>query len=173
MLCTIIAGFVRAVDGLNEWLGKTLAWLALGMVSVTFAVVVLRYGFNLGWIALQEAAIYMHALLFMLGAAYTLKYDAHVRVDIFYQRFGSKGRAWVDLLGAWLFLIPFCAFVVWSSWDYVLASWAIREGSHETGGLPLVFVLKSALLGFAGTLLLQGVAQSGKALLVLLDRSKS
>ncbi|MFN3920779.1 MAG: TRAP transporter small permease subunit, partial [Methylohalobius sp.] len=78
LFCTIIAGFVQAVDGLSEWLGRVLSWLSLGMVVVTFSVVILRYGFNQGWIAVQESVIYMHALLFMLGAAYTLKHDAHV-----------------------------------------------------------------------------------------------
>lgn len=170
VFCAIIAGFVRVVDGLSEWLGKTLAWLSLGMVIVTFLVVILRYGFNQGWIAVQESVIYMHALLFMLGAAYTFKHDAHVRVDIFYQRLGPKARAWIDFLGAWLLLIPMCGFIFWSGWDYVKASWSIREASREAGGLPLVFLLKSVMLGFAVSLLLQGMAQSGKALLTILDR---
>lgn len=170
LFCTIIAGFVRAVDGLSEWLGRVLSWLSLGIVIVTFAIVILRYGFNQGWIAVQESVIYMHALLFLLGAAYTLKHDAHVRVDIFYRRLSPKTRAWIDFLGAWLFLIPVCSFVFWSSLDYVLASWSIREASREAGGLPAVFALKSAMLGFAVTLLLQGLAQSGKALLTLLGR---
>jgi TRAP-type mannitol/chloroaromatic compound transport system permease small subunit len=167
--CTIVAGFIRAVDGMNEYLGRKLSWLSLAMVAVTFAVVVLRYGFNQGWIAMQEAVIYLHALLFMLGAAYTLKHDAHVRVDIFYQRLGKKGRAWIDFLGTWLFLVPFCGFVFLGSLGYVLDSWSVLESSREAGGLPVVFVLKSAILAFAITLLLQGVAQGGKALLTLLS----
>ncbi len=167
LVCAIIAGFIRLVDGLNEWLGRALAWLSLGMVIVTFAVVVLRYGFHQGWIAVQESVIYMHALLFMLGSAYTLKHDAHVRVDIFYRRLGPKARAWVDFLGTWLLLIPTCGFILWSGWDYVQTSWSIREVSREAGGLPAVFILKSAMLGFALTLLLQGIAQSGKALLLI------
>ncbi|WP_022949213.1 TRAP transporter small permease subunit [Methylohalobius crimeensis] len=170
IFCAIIAGFVRTVDGLNEWLGRAVAWLALGMVMVTFLVVILRYGFDLGWIALQESVVYMHAVLFLLGAGYTLKHDAHVRVDILYQRMGAKGRAWVDFLGAWLLLVPVCVFIFWSAWDYVAASWAIREASREAGGLPAVFLLKSVILGFAAIFLLQGVAQSGRALLIILDR---
>ncbi|XSG84161.1 MAG: TRAP transporter small permease subunit [Methylohalobius sp. ZOD2] len=170
IFCAIIAGFVRTVDGLNEWLGRAVAWLALGMVMVTFLVVILRYGFDLGWIALQESVVYMHAVLFLLGAGYTLKHDAHVRVDILYQRMGAKGRAWIDFLGAWLLLVPVCVFIFWSAWDYVAASWAIREASREAGGLPAVFLLKSVILGFSATFLLQGAAQSGRALLIILDR---
>ncbi len=166
----IIAAFVRGVDGFSNWLGRTVAWLSLGMVLVTFVVVVLRYGFDQGWIALQESVVYMHATLFMLGAAYTLKHDAHVRVDIFYQRLGAKGRAWVDLLGACLLLIPFCAFVLWASWDYVAASWQVRESSREAGGLPAVFLLKSLIPVFAVVLALQGVALALRALGVLMDR---
>jgi len=166
----IIAAFVRSVDGFSDWLGRTVAWLSLGMVLVTFAVVVLRYGFNQGWIALQESVVYMHAALFMLGAAYTLKHDAHVRVDIFYQRLGAKGRAWVDLFGSCLLLIPFCCFVLWASWDYVAASWQVRESSREAGGLPAVFLLKSLIPLFAALLALQGVALALRSLGVLVDR---
>ncbi|WP_296898622.1 TRAP transporter small permease subunit [Thiohalocapsa sp.] len=86
------------LDLVNTWVGRVVAWLALAMVLVTFLVVVLRYGFDAGSIALQESVTYMHAMLFMLGAAYTLQLNGHVRVDIFYQRFGPRGRAWVDLL---------------------------------------------------------------------------
>jgi len=113
----------------------------------------------------------MHALLFMLGAAYTLKHDGHVRVDIIYQRLRPRARAWVDLIGCWLLLIPFCVFIGWIGWDYVAASWAVRESSREAGGLPAVFLLKSVILMFAATVLLQGMAQSAKALLVLAGSS--
>jgi len=167
ILFAIIAAFVRAVDFFTEWMGRTVSWLSLGMVMVTAIVVVLRYGFDLGWIGLQESVVYMHALLFMLGASYTLKHDAHVRVDIVYQRLGARSRAWVDLLGSWLLLMPVCIFIGWIAWEYVAASWSVHESSREAGGLPAVFLLKSVILIFAATLLLQGLAQSGKALLII------
>ena len=167
----IIAAFIRAVDVFTEWLGRAVSWLSLGMVVVTTLVVLMRYGFDLGWIGLQESVVYMHALLFMLGAAYTLKHDGHVRVDIIYQRLRPRARAWVDLIGCWLLLIPFCVFIGWIGWDYVAASWAVRESSREAGGLPAVFLLKSVILMFAATVLLQGMAQSAKALLVLAGSS--
>jgi len=166
----IIAAFVRAVDVFTEWLGRAVSWLSLGMVVVTALVVLLRYGFDLGWIGLQESVVYMHALLFMLGAAYTLKHDGHVRVDIVYQRLGPRARAWMDLLGCWGLLVPVGVFIGWIGWDYVAASWAVRESSREAGGLPAVYLLKSVILVFAATLLLQGLAQSGRAVLLLAGR---
>ncbi|NIR25762.1 MAG: TRAP transporter small permease subunit, partial [Gammaproteobacteria bacterium] len=115
------------------------------MVLVTFAVVLLRYLFNTGWIAMQESITYMHALVFMLGAAYTLRHDGHVRVDIFYQKFSPRTRAWVDLLGTLLLLLPVTLFIAWVSWEYVSTAWALKEGSRETGGLPGVYLLKTAI----------------------------
>ncbi len=161
---THIAGFI---DRLNEWIGRAISWLTLGMVTVTFTVVVLRYLFNTGWIAMQESITYMHALVFMLGAAYTLRHDGHVRVDIFYQRFNRKGRAWIDLLGTLLLLTPMTVFITWVSWEYVAGSWALKEGSREAGGLPWVYLLKTAIPLMALSVLLQGCALALRAILVL------
>ena len=146
------------LDAINEWVGRTVAWLTLAMVIVTFAVVLLRYLFNIGWIAMQESITYMHALVFMLGAAYTLKHEGHVRVDIFYRKFSARTRAWVDLLGTLLLLLPVCIFIFWVSWDYVASAWQILESSRETGGLPAVFLLKSVIPLMAGLLILQGLS---------------
>jgi TRAP-type mannitol/chloroaromatic compound transport system permease small subunit len=145
------------LDSVNAWVGRAIAWLALAMVLVTFLVVVLRYGFDTGSIALQESVTYMHAMLFMLGAAYTLQRDGHVRVDIFYQGFSRRGRAWVDLLGTLVLLVPVCLFILASSWGYVAESWAVHEGSREAGGLPYVYWLKSLMVLMPLLLLLQGV----------------
>ncbi len=155
------------IDSLNEWIGRAVAWLTLAMVLVTCTVVILRYAFNSGSIALQESITYLHALVFMLGAAYTLRHDGHVRVDIFYRKFGQRGRAWVDLLGALLLLLPVCGFILWVSWDYVASSWALREGSQEVGGLPLVYLLKSVIPAMAILMILQGIAQALRSVLVL------
>jgi TRAP-type mannitol/chloroaromatic compound transport system permease small subunit len=145
------------LDTVNTWVGRVVAWLALAMVLVTFLVVVLRYGFDSGSIALQESITYMHAILFMLGAAYTLQQNGHVRVDIFYQRFSRRGRAWVDLLGTLLLLVPVCLFILASSWGYVADSWAVMEGSQEAGGLPYVYWLKTLMVAMPLLLLLQGI----------------
>lgn len=152
---------------INEWTGRAVAWLTALMVLITFTVVVLRYGFNLGSIAMQESVIYLHTLNFMLGAAYTLKHDAHVRVDIFYQKMGPRGQAWVDLLGTLLLLLPVCGFIFWSSWDYVADAWTVHEASGEAGGLPFVYLLKSILLLMPSLLIVQGMVIILTSVLIL------
>lgn len=113
---------------------------------------------------MQESILFMHALVFLLGAAYTLKQDAHVRVDIFYRKLGTKGKAWVDLLGTLFLLMPVSLFIFWVSWDYVASSWSLLEGSREAGGLPGVYLLKSSILIMASLLLLQGLAMLMRSL---------
>jgi TRAP-type mannitol/chloroaromatic compound transport system permease small subunit len=154
---TSLLRLTGALDQVNLWVGRVIAWLALAMVLITFLIVVLRYGFDSGSIALQESVTYMHAMLFMLGAAYTLRQNGHVRVDIFYQRFSRRGRAWVDLLGTLVLLIPVCLFILSSSFDYVADAWSVKEGSREAGGLPYVYWLKSVILLMPLLLLLQGL----------------
>ncbi len=155
------------IDTGSERLGWAISWLTLAMVLLTSAVVLLRYLFNVGWIAMQEVSTYFHAILFMLGAAYTLKLDGHVRVDIFYRPLSRRGKAWVDLLGTLLLLLPVCLFMLWVGWEYVAASWSLQEGSREAGGLNLIWLLKSLILLMPALLILQGVAQIGHALLTL------
>lgn len=163
-----LARVITLIEDFNDGLGKRIAWLTLAMVLVQFAIVVLRYLFNTGWIAMQESVLYMHACLFLLGAAYTLRHDAHVRVDIFYRDGSPRFRALVDLFGTLLFLLPVCGFILWVSWDYVAVAWELREGSREAGGLPGVFLLKGTILILAFTLLLQAVAIMLKNLIFLL-----
>ncbi len=149
---------VAAIDQLNELIGRWIAWLTLSMVLVTVVVVVLRYGFNIGFIWMQESVRFMYAAVFLLGAGYTLKHDAHVRVDMLYERMGPRRKAWVDLLGTVLFLFPVSFSVIYFSWDYVLNSWADFEGSIEERGLHAVYLLKTCIWLFAGLLILQGTA---------------
>jgi len=146
------------ISQISEWIGKTIAWLTLGMVLVTFIVVVMRYVFNEGSIALQESVIYMHAIVFMLGAAYTLNHDGHVRVDIFYGRMSLRKKAMTNLFGNIFFLIPVCGFILWSSWEYVLDAWEIKESSREAGGLPWVYLLKTSIIFMGCLLILQSIA---------------
>lgn len=129
------------------------------MTLLVFTIALLRYGFNLGWIALQELVIYFHATLFMLGTAWTLRLDSHVRVDIFYHRWGTKGKTLVDLFGILFLLLPTAGFILWSSLPYVEASWAIREGSREAGGLPWIYLLKTLIPVTALLLLVEGFVQ--------------
>lgn len=158
---------VRYIDRINDVIGRSISWLTLLMVIITFLVVVLRYVFSSGWIAMQESIIYMHSIVFMLGVAFTLKQNGHVRVDIFYERMGPRSRAWVDLLGAVFLLIPFCLFIILISWNYVSLSWSLLEGSRDAGGLPAVFLLKTTIPVMAMLLMLQGVAQGLRSILLL------
>ena len=164
----VIEKSIAITDAVNEWLGRCVSWLTLLMVLVTFGVVVLRYAFNSGWIAMQESVAYMHALVFMLAAAYTLKHDAHVRGDIIYQKCSPRVRAWIDFFGTLLLLLPVAGFILWSSWDYVLNSWSVSEASHSSGGLPGVYLLKAVIPAMAVLLILQGLAQAARDLLVAL-----
>jgi len=151
-------------DRFNTMLGKASAWLTLFMVVVTFVVVVMRYVFDAGLIWLQESVVWMHAFVFMVGAAYTLQQEEHVRVDIFYREMSPRRRAIVDAIGVLIFLLPLCLFLGWKSVDFVAASWRLHESSRESGGLPypLIPLLKSILLVMPLTVGLQGVALLGR-----------
>ena len=150
-------------------LGKASAWLTLFMVLVTFVVVVLRYIFDAGLIWLQESVVWMHGFVFMVGAAYTLQQEEHVRVDIFYREMSPRGRAWVDLIGISVFLLPLCALLGWKAFDYVAVSWQLQEASRESGGLPypLIPLLKSILVVMPITVGLQGIALLSRCVRVL------
>ena len=155
---------IRRIDTLNESLGRWISWLALAMVLVMGLIVVLRYAFQVGSIALQESVMYLNALIFTFGAAYTLKQQGHVRVDVFYNRLSPRARGLIDLLGAGIFLTLTAGFIIWSSWDYVAVSWRIREGSAESSGLPYVYLLKASLLVLPLLLIIQGMAEAMKSL---------
>jgi len=161
--------FCRSIDTLNEYVGRCVAWLVLAMVLVTFLVVVLRYGFNFGRIAMQEISTYLHAFVFMLAGAYTLKHNEHVRVDIFYQDMSKKNQAKINFLGSVFLLLPFAIFIIWISFDYVLNSWQVLEKSREAGGLPFVYILKSLIPAMAILFLLQALAECGRAWITLTD----
>jgi len=135
--------------------GRAVSWLTLVMVVLTFAIVFLRYGLNQGWIWLQESVTYIHAMVFMIAAAWAFQTDEHVRVDIFYRDRSPRYKAWVNLLGTLIFLLPFSLFLLVIGWDYVAASWAVMETSREAGGLPLVYLLKSLILVLPVLLLIQ------------------
>jgi len=161
----------NVLEHFAEQTGRAVSWLTLIMVLVTVTVVMLRYLFDAGSIALQESITYLHAVVFMLGAAYTLKHDGHVRVDIFYQKRSPRARAWVDLVGTLLLLMPVCIFILVSSLGYVSASWEIQEGSREAGGLDGVYLLKTTIPLMAVLMLLQGCAMALRSLLEILGYS--
>jgi len=165
----VLHACVRFIDTFTNRCGRLLAWLILAMALLTALVVVLRYGFSIGSILAQEFVIYLHGSVFLLGAAYALQRGAHVRVDIFYRNFSARTQAWIDSLGGIVFLLPLCAFILVSSWDYVSESWAMRETSAEPGGIPAVFLLKSLIPLMAVNLALQGVAEVLRNALLLVE----
>lgn len=142
----------------NEYIGKTVRWLILLMVFGTFANVIWRYLFEKYSIPLNESVIIMNSMIFMLGAAYALQKNEHVRVDVFYANFSPRKKAMADLFGTTVFLLPMCGFLLYSSWDYALSSWHVYETSPNTGGLPGLYLVKSIIPLTALLMILQGVA---------------
>jgi TRAP-type mannitol/chloroaromatic compound transport system permease small subunit len=136
-------------------------------VLVQFVVVVLRYAYGSSFVWLQEGVVYLHAFLFMLAIGYAYLLDAHVRVDFFYASWTERTKAWVDLGGVVVAVLPFCALLIWASWGYVARSFAAGEGPMQYGGLPLQPWLKSLILAMAGLLALQGLSVAVRAVAVL------
>jgi len=162
---------VSVIDRISVATGRAIAWLTLAMVLATFVIVFLRYAIGTGAVWLQESVTWMHAVVFMLGAAYTLQRDEHVRVDVFYRTMGRRRQAIVDIAGVLLFVFPMCAFFLVESFDYVKVSWQIHEVSRDSGGLsyPFLPVLKSALLVMPATVMLQGLSMMLAAVGALRD----
>ena len=156
-----------SIDRLTATIGRVAAWLVLVIVILEFALVVARYLFSLGSIWASESVIYAHGGLFLLVAAWTLQIGGHVRVDIFYADARPRTKAWVDLIGGAVFLLPFALVLLWLATPYASRSWAILERSQEASGLPLLFVLKTLIPVFAVLMALQGVAQIIKSAEVL------
>lgn len=158
MLRSAARSYVRFANRLNEKVGFGVSWLTSLLVLVVCYDVFTRYLLKNSIVAVQELEWHLFAVIFLVGAAYTLKHDRHVRVDVFYTRFSEKTKAWIDFAGSLVFLIPFCLLAIWTSRTFVGTAYAIGETSPDPGGLPARFVLKSAIpVGFF-LLLLQGIA---------------
>ena len=160
---TLTARALAGIDRLNDIAGRIAALLLLILVALMFALVLARYAFNAGSVSLQELTQWLHASAFLLGLGYALRHDGHVRVDVFAQRWSPRTRAAAELAGCLLLLLPLCLFIIVMSWDYVAASWAVREGSRDPGGLPGWYLLKALLPLSAALLGLQGLAQALRA----------
>ena len=167
---SILAAFVRTIDRINDVVGRATAWLTLAMVVITFVVVILRYVFSLGFVWMQESYVWLHGIVFMVGAGYTLLHGGHVRVDIIYREANSRYKAWVDLFGAMILLMPVIVMIWYVAWPYVVSSWSRFEESREAGGLPGLFLLKSVLLAFCVAVGLQGLSLAARSILVLSGR---
>jgi TRAP-type mannitol/chloroaromatic compound transport system permease small subunit len=148
-----LASFVRIINQLNEWIGRTVSWLTLGVVLVCFSVVVLRYVFNIGFVWMQDIYVWLH--------------DHHVRVDIFYRPASERYKAWLNLLGVLLLLLPFVTVLVYWGWGYVVRSWLLQERSQNVGGMHGLYVIKSCLIAFAILVGLQGLSIAARSILIL------
>ena len=156
-------------DRISDITGRVIAWFTLVMVLVTAVIVVLRYVFDAGFIWMQESVTWMHAAVFMIGAAYTLLHEEHVRVDIFYSKMSDRRRAIVDLVGVIIFLLPLCGFLALMAYDFAAVSWSIQETSREPGGLPYpaIPLMKSIVIVMPVAVALQGVSMLMRALATL------
>lgn len=146
------------LDAFNERLGKLLGGLVIALIIVQFTIVIMSANFKAGSIWLQESLIYMNSLLFLGAAGFVFLKDDHVRVDIFYRDKSERIKNLVNLVGHLVLLLPFLVFVWIIGTPYVTTSWANLEGSFETSGLQIVFILKSFFLLFALTLSFQGLS---------------
>ncbi|GAB6143793.1 TRAP transporter small permease subunit [Desulfocicer niacini] len=163
----ILEKFVNFVDSLSDKIGHLVGWMTTLMVLTVFYDTVMRYTFNKGNVALQELEWHLFAIVFLIGAAYTLKEDGHVRVDILYVGLSKKTKAWIDFLGIFVFLIPFSIMVIIATKGFIMNSWAIREISPDPGGLPARYILKTMIpLGFF-LLIVQGLSQAAKNFMII------
>jgi len=150
--------FSQWVDTINEYIGRGVAWVTALLVVVIFADVVMRYAFNMSFVFTQELEWHLFGFIFLIGAGYTLLHDGHVRVDVIYQRLGFRGRAWINLLGVLIFLIPGCLMVIETSWNFTMTSFSMMEGSPDPGGIPFRFIVKGFIPAGFTLLLLQGLS---------------
>ena len=160
----------QLIDSINEKIGLGVSWLTTIMVLTVVYDVIMRYGFRKGNIAVQEMEWHLFAVIFLIGAAYALKKNAHVRVDIIYTKLSTKQKAWIDLLGTFVFLIPFSIIVIYAARGFIESSWAVREISPDPGGLPGRYILKAMIPAGFILLILQGISQAIKNLLVIVGK---
>ena len=161
-----LLSLARLIDALTERIGRMVIWLVLVATLISAGNALARYALGESSNAWLEIQWYLFGAMFLLAAGYTLKHNGHVRIDIFYNRFGARGQAWIDLAGGLLFLLPMAGLLMWLSWPMFMDAWTTHEMSPDAGGLlrwPVKLLLP---LGF-GLLALQGVAEVIKRLGVL------
>ena len=171
----MIKNLINAIDTLNEAIGRAASWLVLAMVLLICYDVTMRYFFHQGSVALQELEWHLFALIFLLGSAYTLKYDNHVRVDILYQShyLSNEHRALINIFGILFFLLPFCVLILITTWPFVENAYYYLEGSPDPGGLPYRYLLKGSILVAFTLLILQGLAELLRNYLILTKQEMS
>ncbi len=174
-LLKILNPIATLIEKISEGVGRLSGWLVVVLVLLVCYDVTMRYLFQAGSVALQELEWHIFALIFLLGAAYTLKYDEHVRVDVFYQArwMSPKRRAMVDLFGCLFMLLPFCWLMIYSSIPFVSQAYGWGEASPDPGGLPYRWLLKAMIpIGFV-LLALQGVVMITRCLQTITAHQES
>lgn len=172
MLFRFFNWYIKIIDSFNEWVGNKVAWLTTALVLLVCYDVVMRYFFNSSSAGLYELEWHIFSAIFLLGAAFTLKHDRHVRVDVFYSNFSETQKAWVNLIGTLVFLIPLCYVIIDASSKFVLHAYRFNEGSADAGGLPNRYIIKSAIpIGFL-LLLLQAFSMLFKSILTVFNKNK-
>ncbi|MDX6752079.1 TRAP transporter small permease subunit [Geminicoccaceae bacterium 1502E] len=165
-----LARFVRFAYWLNRLVGRAAGWLVLATVLICASVALARYGLNFGRVWMQELYVVTFAVSFMLVAPLAYGDNQHVRVDILARQFPPRRRAWIEIGGAVLFLVPWLLLVLWSSRPFVALSWAVAEPSPQAGGLPGLYLVKAVIPAFACLLLLQGLGVIGRNVILLAGR---
>lgn len=158
VFCRQLMPLTGVIDKLSEWLGVIASWLVLLACLVSAGNATIRYMISNSSNAWLELQWYMFGGMVLLGAAYTLKVNEHVRVDLIYGMVSDRTRHWIDLLGGAIFLMPMCIVMIWFTWPWFVQSWAINESSNNAGGLirwPVKLLLP---VGF-GLILLQGISE--------------
>lgn len=153
---------IHKIETANKAIGQAASWCALAMMLFQMISVLLRYVFSYGLITFQEAVIYCHAILFMLGAAYVLQLNEHVRVDVIYASLHKAARRRIDIIALVFFVLPVTVVIGWFGLPYVARSWATLEGSRQSGGIPAIFLLKTTIVVFAVSVGLQAICTAAR-----------
>jgi TRAP-type mannitol/chloroaromatic compound transport system permease small subunit len=162
--------YLRVTDTISEWAGKLFSWLILPLVAALFYEVVARYAFNAPTVWAWDMSYMLYGALFMLGAAYTLRLEGHVRVDVFYRLLRPRWRAVIDLLLYLIFFFPAMIVLLKYGMDYAWYAWSIQERAAVSPWRPPIYPLKTVIPVAAFLLLLQGVAQWVRSLTIALRR---
>ncbi len=160
MLVSVIE---KAVLGI----GKTVSWLNIILMLIILVQVILRYLFNLGSVALEELQWHLYAVGIMTGLSYAMTEDTHVRLDLLHARLRRKTRAWIDIIGILVLVLPWCYVIIHHGMDFVAASWRVKEASASPTGLPCYYIIKSVIPVSFGLLVLAAVARLLRMCLVI------
>lgn len=156
----------QLIDQINEWVGRAVSWLTIILVVLVCFDVITRYFFSNTAAWIMELEWHLFALIFLFGAGYAFKHDKHVRVDLFYAKLSPKDQALVNIIGSFLFLIPWCLLIIYWSYEYALISYNIGETSPDPGGLPARYMIKFCVSIGMVFLLFQGISVLFKNILI-------